>query len=963
MARLDRLGPSREVAQIGSVIGRGFSYGLLRDVAGMEDAALQAALEKLAEADIVLVQGLPPESDYRFKHALIQDAAYENLLKSRRQVLHRRVAENCRDRFADTAAAEPEALAYHFTQAGMTDAAIEWWGRAGDQALRRSAFQEAISHLGRAIEMADKLAQAAPAEAPRRGGRVRLQTAYGNALLAARGHGAPETTAAFTRAAELAAGAEDTAERFSARYGLWTGSYVRGELESMRELSAAFLRDAERAPDSRKSWSDIASLASPILSTVITSVRGRISSRRSRPMMPSGTVFSPSSTAWTRAFPARSILPTRCGRSVTSRAHRLADEALADAERTGHLATVAYAFGHVCELDLVCRHTGRLLQHAQSLAALSREHGLQMWLAFGTFELGYARWRTGERDAGDADMRLGMGMLREQAILVRRTLFESQLAEAEAEMGHIDAALRMLDDALAKVQQSGQWNLAELHRIRGEILLKRDPANTVPAEEAFLTAIAVAQQQKARSFELRAALSLAKLYQSAGRAADAHAVLAPALEGFSLTPEFPEIEQAQTLLAVLAATEEVKNATASRQRRLKLQTSYGQAMMHVHGHGAPETTAAFARAAELAARAEDATEHFSARYGLWTSSYVRGERTTRELAMAFLRDAECVPNSPEVLVGHRIVGISLRSEGDYIGAREQLEQALSSYDAELHGPLAFRYGVDSRVSCMVYLALTLWPLGDVTRALLLADEAVASAQKTGHVATLAYALGHVCSLDLLRRDAETSSDARQIVGRLEPRARVANVALPSALSNSAMHAGARASVKPGKRKCLRDSGRCREQELALELQLLEAAYAEAQSEMGPVESAVAILDGAFALSERTGQRWHDAELNRLRGNILLKRDPANTAPAEEAFLAAGAVAREQKARSFELRAALSLAKLYQSTGRAADAHAVLAPALEGFSLTPEFPEIEQAQTLLAVLAETEEVKNAKVSRR
>ena len=156
MARLDRLGPAREVAQIGSVIGRGFSYGLLRDVAGMEDAPLQAALEKLADADIVLVQGLPPESDYRFKHALIQDAAYENLLKSRRQVLHRRVAEILRDRFADTAAAEPEALAYHFTQAGMTDAAIEWWGKAGDQALRRSAFQEAISHLGKAIEMADK---------------------------------------------------------------------------------------------------------------------------------------------------------------------------------------------------------------------------------------------------------------------------------------------------------------------------------------------------------------------------------------------------------------------------------------------------------------------------------------------------------------------------------------------------------------------------------------------------------------------------------------------------------------------------------------------------------------------------------------------------------------------------------------------------------------------------------------
>src|SRR5262249_3545000 len=129
-------------------------YGLLRDVVGMEAAPLQAALERLAEADILLVQ--PSDSDYRFKHALIQDAAYENLLKSRRQALHRRVAETLRDRFADTALAEPEVLAHHFTQAGMTDAAIEWWGKAGDQALRRSAFQEAISHLGKAIEMADK---------------------------------------------------------------------------------------------------------------------------------------------------------------------------------------------------------------------------------------------------------------------------------------------------------------------------------------------------------------------------------------------------------------------------------------------------------------------------------------------------------------------------------------------------------------------------------------------------------------------------------------------------------------------------------------------------------------------------------------------------------------------------------------------------------------------------------------
>ena len=182
MARLDRLGPAREVAQIGSVIGRGFSYKLLQAVAGMDDAPLEAALEKLSDADIVLVEGVLPESDYRFKHALIQDAAYENLLKSRRQVLHRRIAETLRDRFADKAAAEPEVLAHHFTQAGLTDAAIEWWGKAGDQALRRSAFQEAISHLGKAIEMADKAGESAPPACPR---RLRVANGYDSRPLTA----------------------------------------------------------------------------------------------------------------------------------------------------------------------------------------------------------------------------------------------------------------------------------------------------------------------------------------------------------------------------------------------------------------------------------------------------------------------------------------------------------------------------------------------------------------------------------------------------------------------------------------------------------------------------------------------------------------------------------------------------------------------------------------------------------
>jgi tetratricopeptide (TPR) repeat protein len=249
MARLDRLASAREVAQIGSVIGRGFSYGLLRALTGMADAALQAALEQLAEADILLLQGLPPDSDYRFKHALIQDAAYENLLKSRRQVLHRRVAEILRDRFPDTAAGEPEVLAHHFTQAAQIDAAIEWWGKAGDQALRRSAFHEAISHLGKAIEMADKTGEGAPAAATASASanrRLKLQTDLGTALMWSRGFGAEESKAAFIRARELATAIDNATERFTTYYGLWVGNMMRGELGFAREIAETFLREAQR---------------------------------------------------------------------------------------------------------------------------------------------------------------------------------------------------------------------------------------------------------------------------------------------------------------------------------------------------------------------------------------------------------------------------------------------------------------------------------------------------------------------------------------------------------------------------------------------------------------------------------------------------------------------------------------------------------------------------------------------
>ena len=223
-ARLDRLGAARETAQIGAVLGRGFSYALLQSVAGLDEGPLQSALERLAEADILFVEGDGPQANYRFKHALIQDAAYESLLKSRRQALHARAAEI----LCESASPEPEAIAHHFSQARLDDLAIDWWGKAGDQALRRSAFQEAIAHLGKAIEMADRAGS--DGAAGDRGLRPRLPRAdavAGRLWQRARAR----RRAALRRPrkrrkpsrkpARLAYGDKDAPERLAADWGLW----------------------------------------------------------------------------------------------------------------------------------------------------------------------------------------------------------------------------------------------------------------------------------------------------------------------------------------------------------------------------------------------------------------------------------------------------------------------------------------------------------------------------------------------------------------------------------------------------------------------------------------------------------------------------------------------------------------------------------------------------------------------
>jgi len=266
-----------------------------------------------------------------------------------------------------------------------------------------------------------------------------------------------------------------------------------------------------------------------------------------------------------------------------------------------------------------------------------------------------AKWSEGAEQSGLAEMRRGLAIEREHGFVLHLSSLEAALAESEASAGETDAALRRLDEALGELERTEQRCYeAELHRIRGEILLKRDPADTTAAEQALQAAVAIAQSQKARSFELRAAFSLAKFYRAANRDSDAYALLAPAVEGFPPTQQFPELTEAQTLLAAFSESDAVKSAAALQQRRVHLQTSLGNALIWANGLAAPETSAAFARVRELTSRVEDALERFPAYYGLWAGHYMRCEPAPmQEIAELFLREATARPDCPEALVGFR----------------------------------------------------------------------------------------------------------------------------------------------------------------------------------------------------------------------------------------------------------------------------------------------------------------------
>jgi adenylate cyclase len=325
---------------------------------------------------------------------------------------------------------------------------------------------------------------------------------------------------------------------------------------------------------------------------------------------------------------------------------------------------------------------------------------------------------------------------------------------------------------------------------------------------------------------------------------------------------------------------------------------------------------------------------------------MRGELSlARETAESFLRDAETEGRMTEAGVARRNVGMARLYQGDFIGAQANLTEALRTYDPERDRDAKFRFSVDTGAGAASLLALAIWPLGYVGRARSLGDEALARADETAYAPTRALVYHYISLYQALRGDPEAVRRTAKIPVELGREHGMAlYLAFGEVHSNWARaRLGDRQSGMTGLREAI---AAYLGQGNKLYAPLFQGLLAELEVEGDAADGALGRIDEALALANETGEHWTDALLHRIRGAILLKRERANMAPAEEAFLAAITVAQAQKARSFELQAALALAKLYQSTARPVEAHAILAPALEGFTPTPEMPEVAEAQALM-----------------
>ena len=548
MARLDRLDTGREVAQLGAVLGREFSYELLQAVSPLDEATLQHGLSQLVDAQLVYQRGSPPEIHYVFKHALIQDAAYQSVLKRRRQDYHQQIAQVLAERFPEISEIHPELTAHHYTEAGLIEQAIPYWQRAGQRAAEHSDDLEAIYHLTKGLELVEQL-PASPQQAEQ---ELELQIALGAPLMSTKGWAAPEVEQVYRRAHLLCQQVGETPRLFPVLWGLWGFYTVRAGHPTAQKLAEQCLSLAELTDDQ-----DF--LIGAHLALGITfSYLGEFSLTRYhfeqgfkwyRPEQHHSLaaiyggqdpgvscLIESAGPLWYLGYPDQALSVIRDG--------------LALARELAHAPSLAAALSNAAWISLFRQEAGAAREQAAAAIMLATEQGFPLWLGLGTFLHGWAVTEQDPTDEGLAQMHRGLEIWRNTGAELGCPAFLGILAEVYKKRGDVDAGLQTLHEAFASLEQTRERTYeAELYRLKGEFtLMHGSNPDLREAEEYFQRAMTIARQQNAKSLELRAVMSLSRFWFHNQQPDAARTILTQSYEWFTEGFETEDLDAARMLL-------------------------------------------------------------------------------------------------------------------------------------------------------------------------------------------------------------------------------------------------------------------------------------------------------------------------------------------------------------------------------------------------------------------------------
>ena len=575
MARLDRLGAVKGIAQLGATLGREFSYELFQAVAPWNEATLQRGLHQLVEAEFLYQRGVPPQATYLFKHALIQEAAYQSLLRSTRQQHHQHIAEVVEAHFPEVCETQPELLAHHYTEAGRSAQAIPYWQRAGQRAIERSANLEAVGHLTTGLEVLKTL----PDTPERTQHELTLHTALGVSLRAAKGFGAPEVGQVYARARELCQQVEETPQLVPVLRGLWEFYELQGELQTARELGEQLLTLAQRVQEE-----ELLLVAHSVLGDTLIWL-GEFAGARAH--LEQGMALYHPQRHRSHAFLYGYDSGVHCLSfgawglwylGYPDQALRRIHDARTLAQEVAHPFSVGFALAFAAWLHQLRREGQAAHERAAALIALATEQEFPFWESWGTVLRGWTLAEQGQSAEGIAQIRQGIAAWRATGAELQLPYYLALLAEAYGKAGQAEEELSVLAEALTAVHKTGErQHEAELYRLKGELLLNAEcgrsqsPCATawaqrsfppptqsrrvqnaaLTAEECFRQALDISSQQQAKSLELRAAVSLGRLWQQQGKHAEAYDLLAPLYDWFTEGFDTADLQEARALLATL----------------------------------------------------------------------------------------------------------------------------------------------------------------------------------------------------------------------------------------------------------------------------------------------------------------------------------------------------------------------------------------------------------------------------